>query len=472
MVNDAHTFEVGELNRVIGRLIEDSFPGEVWVQGEIANLSRSNAGHAYFQLIEPSADRRTPDAAIPVALFDSSRRRINAQLRKTGGVRMTDGIRIRVRGTIEYYGPQGRVQLRMSGIDPEFTVGRLAAERERLLRSLAGEGLLRANASVPTPLVPLRVALVTSRGSAAQADFIEELGRGGYAFEVSMMDARVQGPDSQSTVTAALRSAALLDVDVVAVVRGGGARTDLAAFDSEPIARAIAESPLPVWTGIGHETDRTVADEVAHTAYRTPTACAAGLVGAVGAFIDTLVATWQRVVSASNSALSHHSGSLRRIAEHTALASRAVFEVAEESLDLRCHRLARESEISIDRSTSRLRHDSFRLQRAAEHRLTLAEGAIMARASNLVRTGPRVLDRAASVLAGFDARCRAYDPVAVLARGYSLSLAANGSVVRSVNDLSIGDGLVTRVADGSVHSRVTGKQEHADTIPTRSAHGT
>ena len=150
--------------------------------------------------------------------------------------------------------------------------------RAALLAKLAEEDLLRANADRPMPLVPLRVGLATSDGSAAEADFLDELRRSGFAFRVLRADTRVQGSDAPRSIASAIRMLATHRLDVLALVRGGGARTDLAAFDDEAVARAIAACPVPVVTGIGHEVDTSVADEVAHTAAKTPTACAQLLV--------------------------------------------------------------------------------------------------------------------------------------------------------------------------------------------------
>ena len=143
-----------------------------------------------------------------------------------------------------------------------------------VLRALSAEGLLGANGARELPPVPLRVGLITSSGSAAYHDFVHELEVSGYAWQVAVVDVRVQGAAAARRIKWALGQLSQLDVDAVVLVRGGGSRADLAAFDSELVARAIAAMPVPVITGVGHETDRSVADEVAYHACKTPTACA------------------------------------------------------------------------------------------------------------------------------------------------------------------------------------------------------
>src|SRR5262249_23054504 len=138
-------------------------------------------------------------------------------------------------------------------------------ERDEVLRRLSADALLDRNATAPLPPVPLRVGLVTSRGSAAAADFLHELELSGFGWQVVVADTRVQGTDAEQSIVAALDRAIAAEVDAVALVRGGGSRTELATFDAEALARAIASSPVPVLTGIGHEVDDSVADRVAHT---------------------------------------------------------------------------------------------------------------------------------------------------------------------------------------------------------------
>jgi exodeoxyribonuclease VII large subunit len=321
---------------------------------------------------------------------------------------MADGIEVRIVGRVRWYAPRGTVQLRMHGIDPAFTLGRLEADRDRVLAALAADGLLARNGRLPMPAVPLRVGLITSRGSAAHADVLSELAASGLAFEVIDVDARTQGADCAASVSRALRALAVHPggVDVVLVVRGGGARTDLAGFDSEQVARAIAAMDVPVLTGIGHEIDRSIADEVAHSAHKTPTAAAAAVVTQIRAFLHRL----------------------EGVAAATARAGRRASDVAERRL--------------VDRST--------RAARAATTSLVRAQRATDAHAHRLRRAASRPLDRAGRHLDGLAPRAAAHDPVRLLARGWSITTTLDGGLVRSVSDAVGGAGLRIRVADGTI----------------------
>ena len=250
------------------------------MRGEVQGLRRSQNGHTYFSLVEKSGQGDQVKAKIDVMLWRDDRGRVDKAIAAVPGAELGNDVEVRIRGRVEVYAPQGRVQLKMTAIDPVFTVGGIAAGRERVLRALAADGLLGRNQQCPMPLVPLRVGLVTSAGSAAFHDFVEELAGSGFAFEVAVVDVRVQGANESRRIVYGLRQMAMRDLDVVVVARGGGSRADLAPFDADVVARAIAAMPVPVICGVGHETDRSVADEVAHTSCKTPTACAQLLVAA------------------------------------------------------------------------------------------------------------------------------------------------------------------------------------------------
>ena len=404
------------------------------MEGELANISRSKAGHVYFDLID--ADHQGPDATRPslaVALFNTDRQRVNQFLADQGGaVRMTNGIRVRIAGRLRTYPARSSMQLVMDRIDPAFTLGLLGQERIKLLATLTEEGILRANAERPVPALPLHVALITSGGSAAHADALDELQRSGFGFRVSFLDARTQGSEAEASIVAALRTAAMLRADVVALVRGGGAATDLAAFDSELLARTIAGLDIPVITGIGHEVDRSVADEVAHTAHKTPTAAAAALVGAVRDARLWVHDGWVSVQSASRGRLVRADQQLGRLGLRTGGAAVRRLDRHRSTLDAHVQRTRR-----------------------ASHRVTAAERVRVDHLSRRIGpAGDRVLERTGERLATLSVRAAVHDPSVAMARGWSITRRADGTVVRSIDDVADGDELRTTLADGTVHSTV------------------
>ena len=409
------TLSVEELSHLLKDGLATLFPEDLWVEGQVSNFHDARSGHAYFDLVEPSAvPGRAVAAKLSVALFKGARIGVDHTLAAAGELALANDLQLRIRARLDFYPPSGRLQLIMNGVDPAFTLGRLAAERERLLHALADEGLLRANRANPIPVPPLRVGLVTSIGSAAHADFSEEFSRSGFPFTVLERDARVQGDGSAIDLAEALHMVATHRPDVIALVRGGGSATDLAAFDAEVLARTIATLDVAVVTGIGHEVDRAVADEVAHTAFKTPTACAVAIVGQVAAFADAVADLQESIAQRAGASTARSTDLLDDLAQRTARSATAV-------LDRRADRL--------DDLVGRLR-----------------------------RSPMATLDRQAERLAGVTDNLRALDPARILARGWSITRLADGTLVRSMTDTAVGDTLVTHVTGGTVTSTVDGTE--------------
>ena len=279
------TFTVGELADAVNQALRRTFNDGVWVRGEIQGWNE-RGGHAYFSLADDTPGRQ---AVVRVQFFAPARQRLRPLLAKHR-LRLSDGMKVRIFGYLDFYAPGGQLGLKLADLDPRFTLGDLAQQRDQVLRRLAADGALDANRRHRLSAVPLRIGIVTSAGTAAWHDFHDELRRSGLGFRLLLADTRVQGPEAGRRVARAIRALSThalahrndeQGLDVLVVIRGGGSRNELATFDAEPIARAIAEAPIPVLTGLGHEIDRSVADEVAHTSLKTPTACAAALVQAV-----------------------------------------------------------------------------------------------------------------------------------------------------------------------------------------------
>ena len=399
------TFTVGELTDAINAQLKSGFGGGVWVTGEISGY-RDQGQHTYFSLVEDIDGKK---AMVNVALFANVKRNLRPML-ASNRLELQDGTKVRVFGTLDVYAPSGRLSLKISDLDPRFTLGDITASRDRVRNALTVEGLLRRNAEHSIPTVPLRVAVVTSIGSAAWHDFTVELGSSGFGFHLLAFDARVQGDQAEEMVIAGISAAVEHGADVIAVMRGGGARNDLAAFDTEGIARAIATCPLPVITGLGHEIDTTIADEVAHTALKTPTACAGWLIERVQRFVDDTESKW------------------------TAIAERVSFELAghADRLESRASRVVTRTNSAIERSAERLRSRHDRLARTSV---------------TLERIEMSMMER--------ERRLALLDPARLLERGWTMTTTSDGRPVMSIADLSQGDELVTRVADGTVTSTVT-----------------
>ncbi|MFT3852197.1 MAG: exodeoxyribonuclease VII large subunit [Ilumatobacteraceae bacterium] len=426
------TYSVSELGDLINGVLRRRFVDGVWVRGEIQGWSERGP-HAYFRLVEEfeRPDGSIGKATVNVQFFANVRMRLRPMLQKNR-LRLADGLKVRIFGHLDFFAPSGTLGLKMSGIDPRFTLGDLAMQRDEVVRRLVAAGLYEANRSRPLASAPLRVGVVTSTSGAAWADFVHELERSGLGFQVRVIDVRVQGDQAVDMVTRAIRTLGRhRDLDVVAVVRGGGARSELATFDHEAIATAIATCPLPVLTGLGHEIDRSVADEVAHASLKTPTACAAALVERVAEFRGRSELAWDAVRRVADRQLTRSGGRLNDVAHGVRHRVVAAVERADGRLQQRAARLGSSGVQVLD---------------GADHRLDGAAEAI--------RRAPGRVDNEARHLDALAARVRLLDPVHTMARGWSITRTADGRVVRHAGDLSAGDEVVTTFADGAARSVV------------------
>lgn len=428
---EARTHTVSSLNREIARRVQSGFPAEVWVAGEIQDYAE-RAGNTFFQLAEKQPATSGPVAVASVALLAGDRSGVNVALAAAGGLRLRSGLAVRIRARVQFHVRSGRLSLRMTGVDPEFTLGKLAAERERVLAALGAAGLIDANSALALPAVPLHVGLVTSVAGAAYRDFLHELDISRYAFRVAVCDVRTQGGETRRTVVGGLRALARRHPDVGVIVRGGGAGTDLLWFDDETIARTIAAMAVPVLTGIGHEHNTSIADRVAHTSYKTPTAVAAALVERVRSYLAGIEET----------------------AARTARASAAVVSRAGERLDVAVGRSARSATSALRLADAAVAAEGRRLRRSSRRPLLAAVSELEGLPAVLRERALRIPDRRAARVDAAAAVVGAHDPAGVLARGFTITRDASGRVVRDVGALSPGDALDTEFAGGRVASVV------------------
>lgn len=420
---------VSDVLRKVRNAAAREFRGPVWVVGEIRKLD-DRSGTLYLDLVEHGAGRfEGGDVGLAAVCFKTKWRRLRAEL-ADAGAELAAGREVRVNGTVTVW-DNGRVFLEVTAVDVAALVGRKAAERERLIRTLAAAGLLERNGARPLPLVPLRVGLVGSRDSDGHRDFAGVLDRSGYAFTLTFVHAPVQGPAAGPALAAALSG--LSGVDVACLVRGGG--TELDAFDAEVLARAIAACPVPVLTGVGHTADRSVADAVAHTACPTPTACAQTLVARVRAFDRGLGERATRLAGAGAAHLARHA----------------------DGLGTRSATLLRAARREVDGSALEVGRKLLRLSPATvSDRLAIRQEHLAAAATRLVLGARRTLDGAVRLQAGARTQLRAHAPDRVLARGYSLTRTAAGALVTDAGSLAAGDTITTAFSAGAATSTVTG----------------
>ena len=423
-MNTAATGEIlspSQLNTLARDLLEGAFP-MVWVEGELSGVSRPASGHLYFCLKDARAQVRC-------AMFRP----------KAGWLKFAprEGVRVLARGRLTLYEARGEYQLVLDHME-EAGEGALRRAFEELKAKLAAEGLFDEGRKRPLPAYVRRLAVITSSSGAAVRDVLSVLGRRFPLLEVDVLPTLVQGSTAAAQITAMLqRASASGRYDVVLLARGGGSLEDLWAFNDEALARAIAASPVPVVSAIGHETDFSLSDFAADLRAPTPSAAAELLVPHADDLRRRLRATAQRMV-----------------ATHRARMRQAMQRADRASLRLQALRPQARLQLLARRQAEALR----RLQSAWARRVERDRARMRREATGLRGTHPsRRLAADALRLRGLARSLSAISPLATVARGYSILLHPDGRVVRSVADASPGDALDARVTDGTLKLQVLDK---------------
>ena len=295
----ADVLSIGALYDEVDEALTSAFPRrrQLWVRGEIQSFSDQSgrSGHCYLDLVDPDGSGRGSPSrgrgapTLMVKCWKSTWGPLKSALNREG-VALAEGMVVVLRGSIDLYRPKGEIGFILSELDVTALLGRMAAQRAKLLRTLESEGLLRRNGELAVPAVPLRVGLVASPGTEGYRDVLGQFTGSPFGFRVQVVPVKVQGAGAPRAVARAITALCQTDCDVVVVVRGGGSKTDLATFDAEVVARSIALATKPVWTGVGHTGDESVADIVANRICSTPTECGHQLVVRVGQWWGTCVA--------------------------------------------------------------------------------------------------------------------------------------------------------------------------------------
>jgi exodeoxyribonuclease VII large subunit len=433
--DDRDIYSVARLASEVRAVLDGSFP-LLWVQGELSNLAQPASGHIYFTLKDAAAQVRC-------AMFRPKRVLLN--------FRPTNGQEVLVRGRASFFEPRGDFQLVIDYMEPGGE-GALRLEFERLKRNLAAEGLFDEAVKRPIPAFPRQVGLITSPSGAAVRDLLAVLKRRFAALPVVIYPAQVQGEAAPASLRAALAAAnARAECDVLILARGGGSLEDLHAFNDEALARAIRASAIPVVTGVGHESDISIADLVADRRGATPSA-AAELVAPSGEHLRHRLVALSRRLDAAHARLRVTARQrLDAVARHLALLHpSAQLQQRAQRLDQLEQRLVSLVSSRLAQARARLYPLATRLEGASPRgRLAQVRSSVAALDQRLARARMRLAEtrreRLLRAVAGLEAR----SPLATLARGYAIvTRLPEGTIVRSPEQAPPGTRIEARLAEG------------------------
>lgn len=297
-----------EVLQRVSTVVNEAFAAPIWVVAELSDVHVAGNGHCYMQLIEKDVRRGSTLASVRGMIWANRWWLLRDSFIQQTGHPFQTGMKVMLLVQVSMHEQYG-LSMNILDVDPTFTLGEMARRRLEILRQLEADGVIDMNRELPFPTLPQRVAVISAEGAAGYGDFMKQLqvNQYGLKFYTHLFTASMQGEQTETSVIEALdRINEVQDLfDLVVIIRGGGATVDLASFDSYPLATYVANFPLPIVTGIGHDRDQTVLDRVAHTSVKTPTAAAALL-------IETLYEQWQHIEEQQESLLNSTKGRMER----------------------------------------------------------------------------------------------------------------------------------------------------------------
>ena len=401
-----------ELNGLVKRSIRSCLPDTYWVQAELSDVRSNYSGHCYLEFIQKDASGNNLIAKTRGTIWSNIYKMLKPYFEQETGQAFTSGIKVLVEVSVEFHELYG-YSLTVLDIDPTYTVGDMERKRREILRQLEEEGVIDLNKELEMPLLPQRVAVISSATAAGYGDFCNQLVNNprGYGFRTELFPAIMQGERVEESILSALDAIneRLDEFDVVVIIRGGGATSDLSGFDTYLLAASCAQFPLPIITGIGHERDDTVIDKVAHTRVKTPTAAAEFLITRMDKCNDALNEMSKRLMQGVRNRLMWEHRRIENLVQR--IPSVAMKRIADAKYDL----LAAQRDLQMA---------SRQFLSVKKHRLELLQ--------------QRLNDAL---------------PEKQLARGYSITL-KDGKAVKDASALKEGDVLVTMLHQGKVESVV------------------
>lgn len=470
--------KLSELNGLVKKAVGEAFTAPVWVIGEISELKTNRSGHCYLNLIEKEQNGDAIVAQARATIWSYTYRMLRPFFESTTGQQLTEGLKVLLSVSVEFHELYG-YSLNIRDIDPTYTLGDMARRRREIIARLQSEGVAEMNKELDLPLVPQKIAIISSSTAAGYQDFIDQLTNNpaGYHFDLKLFPAIMQGNQAESSIIGALEQIYLYEnfFDAVVIIRGGGSQADLSCFDNYNLAYFITQFPLPVITGIGHEKDDSIVDMVAHTRLKTPTAVAEFLISGVAQFDLHLDEINKQFIEIVTDLIAGSKNDIEQITRMIAPLTREKISKANNNLnqtiwklDKAVKKFIQNRNYQLERKEETVRHEfkNFaQLQlRILERTTRTLSGTLrqitIAKHDQLTRKMQRSERRFKSAIS--DSRhylelslqmANLTDPNKILARGYSITT-YNGHALKDVNLVNSEAIIETRLYNGHIISEV------------------
>ena len=418
-----------ELNRLVREVIECEMPHEYWVEAELSECRESH-GHCYMELIQKDGQTATPVAKASAKCWASKWMLIRPGFERITGQRLHAGMKVLLKVYAQFHEAFGFSWI-VTDIDPTYTLGDMARKRQEIIRQLKAEGVFDLQKELRLPLFCQRIAVISSETAAGYGDFCNQLADNpyGFQFETHLFPAIMQGEGVEQSIIAALERIYDLPFDCVVIIRGGGATSDMSGFDTLALAENVANFPLPIITGIGHDRDESILDMVSHTRVKTPTAAAAFLIAHLKKVLDAINDAQERIAGYTNQKLSVLKAQLSALAETLPRIFTTVKTRQEARLDALSSRLVAAIKQGVITHQSKVNAFEERIPILLDRRLMTEKHRLQL----------------------IEEKAKSLDPTLLLRRGYSMTM-KDGRIVRDAATLRAGDEIETRLEKGTIKS--------------------
>lgn len=446
-----------ELQLIIKDSLYMALPGMYWVVAEISEIRENYAGHCYIELVEKHPDEINIKARVRAVIWAKRYSFLKSLFENVTGELLKEGFKVLLKVTVEYHEVYG-LSLVINDIDPAFTIGEMAIKRQQIIRRLEQEGVFSMNKELDFPLLPKRIAVISSKNAAGYSDFLKHLtsNNWGFSFHTVLFDASMQGTETEKSVIDALdRISEHTELfDTVVIIRGGGSQTDLSWFDNYKIAYHITQFPLPVLTGIGHEKDMSVTDMVAFQSLKTPTAVADFILSSVSETENYLIEMSNSISELSLSVIVENKERLER--SRMKLIPLAGLKIADEKnkLSVNIISMINTGKEYLFREEIVPANFKSRLISVVRFYSGERENRVIKYLTDLKINSLKYLKQSVNRLEILNNNLVFLSPENVLKRGYTIT-SLNYRVVKSAVILKNGDIIDTQFSDGTVKSKVT-----------------
>ncbi len=448
-----------ELQLIIRDSLYTSLPDFYWVIAEISEIKENLSGHCYLELVEKLPDDKNVRARIKAIIWSKRYRFLKPFFENITGESLSEGMKILVRVKIEYHEIYG-LSLVIFDLDPSFTIGEMAMKRQMIIKRLEDEGVFSMNKELDFPVLPQRIAIISSKNAAGYSDFVRHLkgNNQGYVFYTALFDTVMQGTETEKSVISSLdRIADRSDLfDVVAIIRGGGSQSDLSWFDNYNIAFHVTQFPIPVLTGIGHEKDLSVTDLVAFMALKTPTAVADYLVDCLSDAENNLKVMSDEISELSGSVIEYNKNLLESFRSKLMPACKLLISDQKQNISGSIIELINIGKDYIIRAGILPANQKSRLISSTGSFTLSKKGIIDRDRLSLMNSTFETIYRLKERIGAQENTLSILDPVNVLKRGYTITT-KDGIIIKRSDQVSRDDLIATRFCDGALRSRVIEK---------------